>query len=66
MNFERVAARFQQRLADTVAKYEADIILLQEQYEEKIQELEATLTELTKTEDGGTDEVVPIETTKKR
>lgn len=43
MNFERVAARFQQRLAETVAKYEADIILLQEQYEEKIAELEAKL-----------------------
>lgn len=43
MNFERVAARFQQRLAETVAKYEADIILLQEQYEEKIASLEEQL-----------------------
>lgn len=43
MNFERVAARFQQRLAETVAKYEADIILLQEQYEEKIAQLEEQL-----------------------
>jgi exonuclease III len=59
MNFERVAARFQQRLADTVAKYEADIILLQEQYEEKIQELEAQVEQLKK---DGTDEVVPTET----
>lgn len=58
-NFERIAARFQQRLAETVAKYEADIILLQEQYEARIQELEAVLTELKK--DGGDDEVVPTE-----
>lgn len=56
-NFERIAARFQQRLAETVAKYEADIILLQEQYEARIQELEAALTEATK--DSGPSEVVP-------
>lgn len=55
MNFERVAARFQQRLAETVAKYEADIILLQEQYEEKISELEEQLK-------GTSGEVVSAET----
>lgn len=57
MNFERVAARFQQRLAETVAKYEADIILLQEQYEEKIAELEEQL----KGDSGASDSVVPAE-----
>lgn len=55
MNFERVAARFQQRLAETVAKYEADIILLQEQYEEKIASLEEQLG----TKNEGTPDVVP-------
>jgi exonuclease III len=53
-NFERIAARFQQRLAETVAKYEADIIILQEQYEARIQELEAQVAE-------GNSEVVPAE-----
>lgn len=32
-NWERIAVRFQQRIAETVAKYEADIILLQEDKE---------------------------------
>lgn len=58
MNFERVAARFQQRLAETVAKYEADIILLQEQYEEKIANLEEQLKPNT---DEGTNVVPPTE-----
>lgn len=57
MNFERVAARFQQRLAETVAKYEADIILLQEQYEEKIAELEGQLKG--DSEGEGADDVAP-------
>lgn len=62
MNFERVAARFQQRLAETVAKYEADIILLQEQYEEKIAELEAQLKG--DSEDEGAADVAPAKKAK--
>lgn len=62
MNFERVAARFQQRLAETVAKYEADIILLQEQYEEKIAELEGQLNG--ESEGEGTPDVAPAKKAK--
>lgn len=43
MNYERIAARFQQRLASTVAKYEGDIAFLQEEYEEKIEQLTSSL-----------------------
>lgn len=53
-NYERIAARFQQRIAETVAKYEADIILLQDEYESMIQGLQAEIAALTSdTEDNG-------------
>jgi hypothetical protein len=50
-NYERIAARFQQRIAETVAKYEADIILLQDEYESMIQGLQAEIDALTESKE---------------
>lgn len=46
MNYERIAARFQQRLAESVSRYEGDIVLLQDQYEDRIEELNAEIERL--------------------
>lgn len=57
LNYERVAARFQQRFAESTAKYEADIIILQEQYEARIAELQERIQEL----EGDSSDVVATE-----
>jgi hypothetical protein len=45
-NYERIAARFQQRLAESVARYEADIIVLQDQHQDELESLQARIAEL--------------------
>jgi len=54
VNYEKIAAKFQQRLAETVARYEADLAIQADQYETEIERLKA---ELESKDDG--DNVVP-------
>lgn len=56
MDYERVAARFQQRLAETVARYEADIILMQERHQDELDALNKHIGDLNK---DSNDDVVP-------
>lgn len=46
MNYERIAAKFQQRLAETVARYEADLAIQADNYESQIEALSARVEEL--------------------
>lgn len=44
-DFQRVAVRLQQRLAEKVANYEGELALVHEQYESQIEILKAQLAE---------------------
>lgn len=56
MNYERIAAGLQKRLADTVSRYEGDLAVLQEQATQEIEKLQERIAELEGAEEK--DEVV--------
>ena len=61
MNYERIAAKFQQRLAETVARYEADLAIQADNYESQIEALSARVQELEGDGAEPTDVAVPEE-----
>lgn len=46
MNFERIAGKLQQRIAEQAARYEGDLAIQADQYETKIEELESAIESL--------------------
>lgn len=45
MNFERIAGKLQQRIAEQAARYEGDLAVQADQYETQIEQLQKRITE---------------------
>ena len=52
LNFEKIATKLQQRLAENTARLEADLAVQASQYEEVIEELQARVQELEAASEG--------------